>query len=195
MLAAVILSGGQSSRMGFPKALLSYRGETFLEHLLAVSAHPQVSVRRIVLGPDAGAIMQALALPSDDIVINPDWQLGQLSSIHVALRSLPTRTDGVLLCLVDHPLVSAELVGQLVEAFYATQKAIVLPVCGGRRGHPVIFSAKLYDELLSAPLDQGARAVVWAHAQDLAEVVTADEGCLWNVNDPATLAKLIDVSG
>jgi molybdenum cofactor cytidylyltransferase len=195
MLAAVILSGGQSSRMGFPKALLSYRGKTFLEHLLAVSAHPQISVRRIVLGPDAGAITQALALPSDDIVINPDWQLGQLSSIHVALRSLPPATDGVLLCLVDHPLVSAELVGQLVEAFYATQKAIVLPVCGGRRGHPVIFSAKLYDELLSAPLDQGARAVVWAHAQDLTEVVTADEGCLWNVNDPATLAKLIDVPG
>ncbi len=195
MLAAVILSGGQSSRMGFPKALLPYRGETFLEHLLAVTAHPQISVRRIVLGPDAGAITQALALPSDDIVINGDWQFGQLSSIHAALRSLPPGTDGILLCLVDHPLVSAELVGQLVEAFYATRKGIVLPVCNGRRGHPVIFSAKLYDALLAAPLDQGARVVVWAHAQDLAEVVTADEGCLWNVNDPATLAKLTDVSG
>jgi molybdenum cofactor cytidylyltransferase len=195
MLAAVILSGGQSSRMGSPKALLRFQGKTFLEHLVAVTRHAQISVRRIVLGPDAGAITEALALPSGDIVINPDWQLGQLSSIHAAVRSLPPGTDGMLLCLVDHPLVSAELVGQLVEAFYATRKGIVLPVCGGRRGHPVIFSANVYDELLAAPLDQGARAVVWAHTHDLAEVPTADEGCLWNVNDPATLANLTDVSG
>ena len=194
MLAAVILSGGQSSRMGFPKALLRYQGKTFLEHLVAVTTHSQISVRRIVLGPDADAITQVLALPSDNIVINSDWQLGQLSSIHVALRSLPPGTDGILLCLVDHPLVSTELVGQLVEVFYASRKAIVLPICSGRRGHPVIFSAKLYDELLAAPLDQGARAVVWGHAEDLAEVPTADEGCLWNVNDPTTLAKLTDVS-
>src|SRR5271168_943855 len=194
MLAAVILSGGQSSRMGSPKALLQYQGKSFLEHLLAVTTHPKIGARRIVLGADAVPITQAMALPPGDIVVNSDWQLGQLSSIHVALRSLPPGTDGILLCLVDHPLVSTELVGQLVEVFYASRKAIVLPICSGRRGHPVIFSAKLYDELLAAPLDQGARSVVWGHAEDLAEVPTTDEGCLWNVNDPATLAKLPDVS-
>src|SRR5271155_5249030 len=193
MLAAVILSGGQSSRMGSPKALLRFQGKSFLEHLLVVVAHPQISVRRIVLGPDAGLITRALALHPSDIVSNPDWQLGQLSSIHSALRSLPPGTDGILLSLVDHPLVSGELVDQLITVFYATRKSIVLPVCDGRRGHPVIFSAKLYEELLAAPIDQGARAVVWAHTQDLVEVPTNDQGCLWNVNDPATLAKLPNV--
>jgi len=193
MLAAVILSGGQSSRMGSPKALLRFQGKTFLEHLVAVTTHAQISVRRIVLGSDAGLITQAVALHPSDIVSNPDWPLGQLSSIHSALRSLPPGTDGILLCLVDHPLVSGELVDQLITVFYATRKSIVLPVCDGRRGHPVIFSAKLYEELLAAPIDQGARAVVWAHTQDLVEVPTSDQGCLWNVNDPATLAKLPNV--
>jgi molybdenum cofactor cytidylyltransferase len=193
MLAAVILSGGQSSRMGSPKALLRFQGKTFLEHLVAVTTHAQISVRRIVLGSDAGLITQALALHASDIVSNPDWQLGQLSSIHAALRSLPPGTDGILLCLVDHPLVSAQLVDQLITVFYATRKSIVLPVCDGRRGHPVIFSAELYEELLTAPIDQGARAVVWAHTQEVVEVPTNDQGCLWNVNDPATLAKLPNV--
>jgi molybdenum cofactor cytidylyltransferase len=179
MLAAVILSGGQSSRMGSPKALLRFQGKTFLEHLVAVTTHAQISVRRIVLGSDAGLITQAVALHPSDIVSNPDWPLGQLSSIHSALRSLPPGTDGILLCLVDHPLVSGELVDQLITVFYATRKSIVLPVCDGRRGHPVIFSAKLYEELLAAPVDQGARAVVWAHTQDLVEVPTSDQGCLW----------------
>jgi molybdenum cofactor cytidylyltransferase len=192
VLAAVILSGGQSRRMGSPKALLQYRGKSFLEHLLAVTQHPQISVRRIVLGADAVPITDALALPAEDMVINSDWERGQLSSIHAALRSLPPGTDGILLCLVDHPLISAKLISQLIEVFYDTKKSIVLPICQGRRGHPVIFSAALYEELLAAPLDQGARAVVWAHSDDLVEWPTDDRGCLRNINDPATLAELAD---
>jgi molybdenum cofactor cytidylyltransferase len=194
MLAAVILSGGQSSRMGSPKALLQYHGKTFLERLLTVTTHAQISTRRIVLGPDAAAITQATALPANDVVINRDWHLGQLSSIHAALRTLPPDADGILLCLIDYPLVTAELVSQLIDVFYATRKSIVLPVCNGRRGHPVIFSRELYPELLAAPLEKGARAVVWAHEKDLAAVPTDDEGCLWNINDPATLAKLREVA-
>jgi len=179
--------------MGSPKALVKYRGKSFLEHLLAVTQHPRISARRIVLGADAVPITDALALPADELVINSDWERGQLSSIHAALRSLPPATDGILLCLVDHPLISAKLVSQLIEAFYDRKKSIVLPVCQGRRGHPVIFSAALYGDLLAAPLDQGARAVVWAHRDDLVEWPTDDQGCLRNVNDPATLAELADI--
>jgi CTP:molybdopterin cytidylyltransferase MocA len=53
----------------------------------------------------------------------------------------------------------------------------------------VIFSAAVYDELLSAPTDKGARAVVWAHAGEVAEVLTDEEGCLLNLNDPETLQR------
>jgi CTP:molybdopterin cytidylyltransferase MocA len=58
-----------------------------------------------------------------------------------------------------------------------------------RRGHPVIFPAALYEELLRAPLDKGARAVVWAHAAEVLEVPTSEEGCVLNLNDPETLHR------
>jgi molybdenum cofactor cytidylyltransferase len=184
MLAAVILSGGASSRMGSPKALIPCQGRPFLEHLLEVTHHPKISVRRVVLGPHAEPIARAIHLTADEIIINPDWEQGQLSSIHAALKSLPSGLDGLLLCLVDHPLVSAALVNELIATFYTSHAPIVLPVFEGRRGHPVIFSAQLFPELLAAPLDIGARAVVWAHRNEVCEFPTNEEGCVLNLNDP-----------
>jgi molybdenum cofactor cytidylyltransferase len=95
----------------------------------------------------------------------------------------------MLLCLIDHPLISGPLVRELIEQFYKSRKTIVLPVYQSRRGHPVIFSAALYEELLCAPLETGARAVVWAHAGDVEEVPTNEEGCVLNLNDPETMHK------
>lgn len=190
MLAAVILSAGASRRMGSPKALVTYQGTPFLEHLLSVTHHPAIGVRRVVLGPDAESISSRIKLASDEIVINQDWEKGQLSSIQAAVRSLPAGTTGMLLCPVDHPLVSSALINHLIETFLESKAPVVVPTYEGRRGHPVIFSSAVYGELLDAPADTGARAVVWAHKNEVQEVATMEEGCVLNLNDPAALLKL-----
>jgi molybdenum cofactor cytidylyltransferase len=189
MLAAVILSGGSSSRMGSPKALLTYQGKAFLDHLLEITIHPKIGVRRVVLGAHAEPIARAIELAGDEIVINHEWEKGQLSSILAALRSLPAGTDGMLLFLIDHPLISGNLVDGVIEDFYSSQAPIVLPTYQGRRGHPVLFSSRLYRELESAPMETGARAVVWAHASDVREFQTIEEGCVLNLNDAETFAR------
>jgi len=189
MLAAVILSGGASRRMGSPKALLPYQGRPFLEHLLEVANHPCIGVRRVVLGPDAEIISAQVSLSPQEVVINSDWQRGQLSSIQAAIRSLPAGTAGLLVCPVDHPLISSSLVGDLIEVFEKNHAALVLPLFEGRRGHPVIFASRLYDELLNAPEDTGARAVVWAHSNEICEVSTTEEGCVLNLNDPEAFQR------
>jgi molybdenum cofactor cytidylyltransferase len=190
MLAAVILSGGASRRMGSPKALLDYQGRPFLQHLLDVSHHPRVGVRRVVLGAHAEPISKAIQLSPDEVVINSNWERGQLSSIQAALHSLPAGTDGMLLCLIDHPLITSALVGDLILRFYQSRPPIILPVFDGRRGHPVIFSSSVYPELESADLDVGARAVVWAHKHDICEFPTNEEGCVLNLNDPETFDRI-----
>jgi molybdenum cofactor cytidylyltransferase len=193
LLAAVILSAGASSRMGRPKALLPYREGTFLEHLISVTRHPKIGVTRVVLGAGAEVIQTAAKLDPSVVVLNPEWEQGQLSSIQAGVRSLDgIDTDGMILCPVDHPLVSARLVSELVDRFHQEQKAIVLPTYRGRRGHPVIFAKALFAELLAAPADKGARNVVWAHAAEVLEVPTDEEGVVLNLNDPDMLKRAME---
>jgi molybdenum cofactor cytidylyltransferase len=192
MLAAVILAAGASARMGTPKALLPYRGRTFLEHLLDVAQHPRIGLTRVVFGAGADDVRDKVKLDPASIIFNVDWRQGQLSSIQAALRTLPPeKTEGMILFLIDHPLITAPLVGTLIEQFDKSGKAIVIPVFHGRRGHPVIFRSSLYGELLAAPAEIGARAVVWAHAPEIHEVPTEEEGVVLNLNDPETLKRAL----
>jgi CTP:molybdopterin cytidylyltransferase MocA len=180
--------------MGTPKALLPYREGTFLEHLMQITSHPRIGVQRVVLGAGAEEIRTIAKLDPSVVILNPDWEQGQLSSLCAGLRSLAEiETDGVILCPVDHPLVSARLVSDLVARFYESGKAIALPTYNGRRGHPVLFSSALYGELLAAPSDKGARAVVWAHAKDVLEAPTDEEGVVLNINDPDMLKHIDDL--
>jgi molybdenum cofactor cytidylyltransferase len=190
MLAAAILAAGESRRMGEPKALVSVQGLTFVEHLFTATRLPRVGLTRIVLGAHAAEIGPKLKFDPAMVVFNPDWATGQLSSIHAAIRSLPIdATEGIILCPVDHPLVSLRLVAELIARFDSSGQPIALPIFRGKRGHPVIFRATLYEELLAASPEIGARQVVWAHSKEIQEVPTEEEGVILNLNDPETLKK------
>ena len=78
-----------------------------------------------------------------------------------------------------------------MRQFYASGRAILVPKFRDKRGHPVIFASRLYGELLAASADQGARAVVWAHADEVLEVPTNEEGVVLNLNDPEALRRAL----
>jgi len=122
-------------------------------------------------------------------VVNRDYAKGQLSSLIVAIRSLAAektteKIDGVLVHLVDHPFISPALVDHMIDRFYETKKLIVIPRYGGRRGHPVIFSSRLFPELLSAPLEKGAKVVVHAHRDETLEIETDFAGVTIDIDTP-----------
>lgn len=186
MIAAVVLSAGESSRMGRPKALLPIEGETFIGRIVASLKQTQVGKIIVVLGHNSDQLAAAIRPLRVEILINPNYQLGQLSSLQVAVRNLlpDADCDGMLVHLVDHPYIDASLVDRMIQQFYESKKDIVVPRCRGKRGHPVLFSRRLFGELLDAPMDQGAKAVVNAHGDGTLEMETDEEGITVDIDTP-----------
>jgi len=191
MINAVILSAGESSRMGRPKALLPIDGQTFIERIVGALKHTKVGKVLVILGHHAEEMCRRIDHLPVEILINPDYKLGQLSSLQVAVRHLEPDADcdGMLVHLVDHPYIDAKLVKVMIERFYEGGKLIVVPRYGAKRGHPVIFSRKLFAELLAAPMDQGAKAVVNAHRDDTLAIDTQDSGVTVDIDTPELYKK------
>lgn len=186
MIIAVVLSAGESSRMGRPKALLPIEGQKFIERIIRVIGQSRVGRTVVVLGHHADELRGQIEHLPIQIVINPDYQRGQLSSLQAAIRHIKNddRCDGMLVHLVDHPFIDVPLVDVLIETFYETKKLVVVPRHKGKRGHPVIFSRDLFEELLNAPLDQGAKAVVNAHREETLEIEWQDQGITLDIDTP-----------
>ena len=186
MIAAVILSAGESSRMGRPKALLPIGSQTFIEKIVGALRQAGLENIIVILGYDAEAMRQKITHLPVTILVNPDYRKGQLSSLRVAIRHLLAndRCSGLLVHLVDHPYIDAALVNLLIERFDGSGKLIAVPRFHGKRGHPVIFARSLFNELLNAPEDQGAKAVVNAHRDETLEIETEDEGITLDIDTP-----------
>lgn len=186
MIVAVILSAGESTRMGRPKALLPIEGQKFIERIIGVIGQSSVGRTIVVLGHHAAQLRGQIEHLPVEVVINPDYQSGQLSSLQAAIRYIKNDDccDAMLVHLVDHPFIDAALVDALIQGFYQTRGLIVVPRYRGKRGHPVIFSRDLFEELLNAPVDQGAKAVVNAHRRETLEIEWQDEGITLDIDTP-----------
>jgi molybdenum cofactor cytidylyltransferase len=192
MIVALVLAAGESRRMGRPKALLPVEGTTFIERIVGALGQTKVGGIVVVLGHNAAEMAGRLEHLPVEIVVNPDYRSGQLSSLQTGIRALEGRdVAGILVHLVDHPFLDRGLANHMIDEFYRSGKLIVVPRCGGRRGHPVIFSKELFAEFLAAPAEHGAKSVVHAHREDSLEIETSEAGVLIDVDTPEEYRKYV----
>lgn len=191
MIAGLILAAGESSRMGRDKALLTYRGRTFLENIVETLRAAEIERIVVVLGHHAEEIRRGANLPDVEFFLNPDYASGQTSSLQAGLRALaPDSPEAVVLCLADHPAVSAETIRALVGAFRESGVAVVVPVLKLQRGHPVVISRTLFDELLALDPSEGANSVIRKYRDKTRLVEVEDSGILLDVDDLETYRRL-----
>ncbi len=185
MINAVILAAGESKRMGKPKPLLKFNDRTFLEQIIAILKSSDIDTITVVLGAHADTIQKSIDLSKTNVVINKHYQKGQLSSLIAALQNITDGTEAILLCLVDHPFITKDLVNSIIARFKQTASPIIVPVFNKQRGHPTLFAKSLFHELLNAPEDQGARYVLYSNEDKATELETLEPAARISINTPA----------
>jgi molybdenum cofactor cytidylyltransferase len=184
MISAILLAAGQSRRMGPQKLLLPFEGQTVIGHIADQVLAAPIERAVVVTANEGEAIRLALAGKPLTFVVNPDSAGDMLSSVRCGLKTLPAECTAAIVILGDQPTIRAALIGEMVQAFHSTRARIVAPSCHGRRGHPVLFSADYFAEVLTQHDGVGLRGLLQAHPRDIAEIEVADTAVLADMDCP-----------
>ena len=195
MIAGLILAAGESRRMGRDKALLTHNGRSFLETIINNLSAAGIEKVTVVLGHHAELIQRAVILAAVQVVINHNYPQGQTSSLQLGLAAAAADSpEAVILCLVDHPAISAEVIVKLRERFEATRPPVLIPTHKGQRGHPIFISQALFPELLALTPKEAANTVIRKYRDATQFVEVADPGVLLDVDEPETYRRLVEGS-
>ena len=189
-VAAIILAAGRSTRMGGPNKLLAELGGKTLVRIVTEQALVSKAQGVIVVtGHQAEQVEKALQGLKVKFVRNPDFAEGLASSVKAGVAAVADHADGAVICLGDMPLISAHLIDRLIEAFAPDRgNLIAVPVSDGRRGNPVLWSRRFFNELMALDGDIGARHLIARHSEAVAEVAVEGHGAFLDIDTPQALA-------
>lgn len=184
MITALVLAAGRSQRMGTQKLLLPLGKQSVLarvvDALSRTSLHPTI----VVVGRDAALIRQSLRDYRVLYTVNPDPEGDMLSSVRCGLRAIPKSCKGALVALGDHPAIQSAWIEQMLRLFHEDRGQLVVPVYRGRRGHPILISAQLFDEVLSEYDGVGLRGLLQAHQERVSLMEVDSPGVLEDLDTP-----------
>lgn len=189
-VAAVILAAGTSARMGRTKQLMSWGDTTVLGQVIRSARATAVTHTVVVSGHEAAAVEAIAQAEGAAAVHNPHYAQGEmLSSLQTAVRHLPPNVGAVLVLLADQPLVTPEVMGQLLAAYEQQPYGLIAPAYKGQRGNPVLIDRRYFAELLALPEGAAPRRLLRHHPDDLLLVPVASAGVIVDLDDPETYER------
>lgn len=169
----IMLAAGASSRLGKPKQLLPYKGETLLQQGLQIAIATGILPIVVVLGANAELVQKSIEHKDICIVINKAWSEGMAASIRCGMEELlkiAPQLDGVIIMVCDQPFVSPTLLADLVEKHRLSGKPIIASSYKGSIGTPALFDTTIFALLQSLKGDVGAKKIMQANPDWVEEV-------------------------
>jgi len=189
----VILAAGASSRMGREKALLPWRGSTFLENGMRTLG-AQTEMVLVVAGANAEGLRPIVDAAGAFLIVNRQPERGQFSSLQIGVQEVLNRgRDAAILTLVDRPAPRPETVQLLKSSFLDAPSDIwaVVPQFEGRHGHPLVAGREMITAFLREPQDSNARAVEHANQKHIRYLEVDDPLVVWNVDTPEEYERIL----
>ncbi|MGB5632478.1 MAG: nucleotidyltransferase family protein, partial [Waterburya sp.] len=162
-IAAVILAAGASRRMGQPKQLLPYQGQTLLSHVIKCAIASPCNPVIVVLGANTHKIEPIINHLPVEIAKNTKWNEGISSSIRCGILYIQKHflnIDGVVFLACDQPFITTEIINKLINAYNFGNKQIIASFYQKTVGIPVLFNRNLFSELTNLNGDHGAKKIV-----------------------------------
>lgn len=192
-LAAVLLAGGESRRMGgLDKRLLEIDGTALVRRWPTLFAQAGISETVVVIGHDAARVEAMIADQPVRRVLHADWARGQQGSVRAGLAALSPTPEAVMIVLCDLALIDAADLLWLIDV-YANRPAgceIVVPVRDGQRGNPVVVSRSVVDAVMRDDRDAGLRAYIDAHPDAVLRAPAPNDHFVIDIDTPEDLARL-----
>ncbi|HET7623388.1 MAG TPA: nucleotidyltransferase family protein [Gemmatimonadaceae bacterium] len=160
MISAIVLAAGGARRFGSQKLLAELHGKPVVRWSVERLLEAQPDEVIVVAGADGEAIRAVLDGLPVRVVVNESWAEGIGSSLRAGIAALGAHADAAMIALGDQPSVEPRVIASLLNTHAEGDKAIVVPSYRGERGHPVIFAASIFPELLVLGGDRGARDVI-----------------------------------
>jgi molybdenum cofactor cytidylyltransferase len=188
-VGVIVLAAGGSSRMGSPKQLLRYRGQTLIRRAAEAALASKCDRVVVVIGSEASQMRREVEDLPVSVVGNENWQTGMSSSIRAGLDELRQHDlDGIVIMLCDQPFVTAGILNDLITTHRQTGKPIVASSYETTKGVPAFFARELFPELTSLSADEGARRLIVKHP-DLVATINFPEGAI-DIDTPQDTKKL-----
>lgn len=189
--AAIILAAGQSRRMGaVNKLLIEVDGKPMMRHAVDAARKAGADPVIIVTGHQPDEV-QAAAGDRVIFVHNPAFDNGLSTSLRVGISAIPETCDGALIALGDMPKVGAEHLRQLVAAHDPDEGHLIcVPTRGGKRGNPVFWDRRFFEDMTALGGDVGAKHLIGDYDDVVVEVPMSDDAVLTDVDSPAALERL-----
>ena len=167
---AIILAGGESKRMKRPKMLLPFRGKTIIETVIKNVTGSEVDKTMVVVGAVVKPILHLISEFPVTHCYNDNYKEGMLSSVKCGFRNLPGDFQAAMVFQGDQPLITPQIVNEVINAWRNSGKGIVIPVSGGKRGHPILIDRKYIYEIEKLKDDEGLRSLAGKFQDDVLEV-------------------------
>jgi molybdenum cofactor cytidylyltransferase len=188
-IAAVILAAGQSRRMGKANKLMEVvNGKPMMLHAVDAAIAAGTKPVVVVTGHEPERIEKTVEGRSVTIVHNPDFANGLSTSLRAAVNALSDDIEGIVVCLGDMPAVTTAHIEKLMSAFDpASGRFIVVPTVRGKRGNPVLWHRRYFDQMTQISGDVGARHLIGENEDALVEIAMDDDAVLQDLDTPAAL--------
>ena len=160
-IGGIILAAGGSTRLGEPKQLLVFHGETLVHAAVRAAQEGGCDPVCVVTGHARAAVEHAVADLAPILAHNKEWQRGMGSSARLGLGAVHDASAVVLLAC-DQPAVDGKVIRALIGQHEHSGRAIVASHYSGTLGIPALFAQSCFAELQGLPDDCGAKAVILA---------------------------------